>query len=415
MKQGNTKGSRRGLWTLCLVLLLTAAMFLQGCSGGGSKTTEDWLKDMKEFAIPNGAASMYFDKDWITQDMQLDTFLAVGRADGSEAAFLLQFPKNGTIPMENMDALKEFIKTAYSPTNTEAVDGIEVPGMTNLEVISADISSGGQNAKAYIIYGETEYAYYSLGYVASKLNDRIKSSFIASCSKFVEVVPEEEDRTTVEMTDTIRWFNASYAVLMKINGQDYNRFAGSAANDDAKTLWQDSLNQSWGVTDRASADETIDTLLSEGQRTGFAENGEYLQQCGLGDVAEEERVSFVVENFGVSEDEAKGFVDSYAMYEQYGANAIDGWDYCRAMSLMSMYYLADYYTEQEALDKSLEIAQIIQKTFGSWDEMMDSYLRGYEYWAEESSDERRGIYEEIKAASDSPYQLDFKMSLEKTW
>jgi len=77
VKQGNTKGSRRGLWTLCLVLLLTAAMFLQGCSGGGSKTTEDWLKDMKEFAIPNGAASMYFDKDWITQDMQLDTFLAV--------------------------------------------------------------------------------------------------------------------------------------------------------------------------------------------------------------------------------------------------------------------------------------------------------------------------------------------------
>ena len=47
--------------------------------------------------------------------------------------------------------------------------------------------------------------------------------------------------------------------------------------------------------------------------------------------------------------------------------------------------------------------------------MMDSYLRGYEYWAEESSDERRGIYEEIKAASDSPYQLDFQMSLEKTW
>ena len=28
----------------------------------------------------------------------------------------------------------------------------------------------------------------------------------------------------------------------------------------------------------------------------------------------------------------------------------------------------------------------------------DSYLRGYEYWADESSDERRRIFKELKAA-----------------
>ena len=35
--------------------------------------------------------------------------------------------------------------------------------------------------------------------------------------------------------------------------------------------------------------------------------------------------------------------------------------------------------------------------------------------AEESSEERRGIYADLKAASDSPYSVDFNLTLEKTW
>ena len=46
---------------------------------------------------------------------------------------------------------------------------------------------------------------------------------------------------------------------------------------------------------------------------------------------------------------------------------------------------------------------------------MDSYFRGYEYWSSESSQERRTIYEDIKGKENSPYQLDWNLSLEKTW
>ena len=108
-------------------------------------------------------------------------------------------------------------------------------------------------------------------------------------------------------------------------------------------------------------------------------------------------------------------VSWYKMYEEYGANAIDGWDYCRAMNLLSFYYLAGYYTEQEVLEQSLEIAKMIQPLYESWDELIASYLRGYEYWAEESSEERRAVYEELKEKEDSPYNIDFKMELVKTW
>ena len=98
-----------------------------------------------------------------------------------------------------------------------------------------------------------------------------------------------------------------------------------------------------------------------------------------------------------------------------GEKAIDGWDYCRALNLLGYYYTAGYYTDTEALDKSLEIAQKVQEEFGSWDELIDSYMVGYEYWGEESSDERKAVYEELKGKEDNPYTVDFKMTLEKTW
>lgn len=92
-----------------------------------------------------------------------------------------------------------------------------------------------------------------------------------------------------------------------------------------------------------------------------------------------------------------------------------GWDYSRAMSLLGFYYLAGYYTEEESLDYSLDLAKDIQNHFDSWDSFMESYFIGYEYWAGEDSDDRREIYEELKSSSDIPFQLDWNMTLEKTW
>jgi hypothetical protein len=141
----------------------------------------------------------------------------------------------------------------------------------------------------------------------------------------------------------------------------------------------------------------------------------YLKEAGLGDVEADGRKDFILENFDVTDEEAQGYVDSYAMYEEFGDNAIAGWDYCRALNLMSFYYLAGYYTEEEALDKSLEIAQTVQPLFTSWDDLIASYMRGYEYWAEESSAERQGIYEDLKSRDDNPYAVDYNTTLEKTW
>ena len=145
----------------------------------------------------------------------------------------------------------------------------------------------------------------------------------------------------MELTDTVRWINASYAILTELNGWDYNRFAGLPANDTTRQMEIASLEEWWGVTDRASAEETLDWIMTEGHRTQFAEDMEGLKAMGMGDASD--KTAFIRENLTVqSDDEIAMYVNWYAAYEAFGDDAIAGWDYCRALNLMSFYYLAGY-------------------------------------------------------------------------
>jgi hypothetical protein len=197
----------------------------------------------------------------------------------------------------------------------------------------------------------------------------------------------------------ILWVNGTYAVLTELNGGDYTLLGGMKANEFNKRLELASLEEWWDVTDRASADETLNWLLNTGHRTDYASLMQVMEEDDASGLEREELAKYLSEIVG-DEEEAYYLVNAYDNYVNYGAGAIDGW-----------YYIAGFYTEQEALDKSLEIAQIIQKRFSSWDEMMDSYLRGYEYWSYESGEDRREVYEDIKTRNDNPYLLDWNLPL----
>lgn len=399
-----------------MAALMLATSMVQGC-GSKTVTQEEALAKMKDFSTVDGSVTIKMDQSWKTEDLGGDFWLAAGSEDGAEAMLVMQFPKNGMFAgADTMDGVKDLVVDNYKISDSKEADVPAIPGMTNVEASLCNITMEGEKAEVYLIYGETDYAFYSLMYVANKIGDNQINAMKASCSSFVETPIEEEDNTTVEMTDTVRWFGATYAVLTELNGWDYNRFAGIAANDDNAASVQQMLQSSWEVTDRASADETLDWILTEGHRAGIVENGQYLsEEVKLGEIAEDERLDYLLDNFTVTSDEAQSYLNEFALYEEFGPNAIAGWDYCRAMNLMSFYYLAGYYTEQEALDKSLEIAQTMQPMFGSWDDLIASYMRGYEYWAEESSDERQAIYEDLKTRDDNPYAVDYNLTLEKTW
>lgn len=407
---------KKGLCVTVLAVSMTVGLTACGQKGAASATTEEILADMKEYTAESGTVSIHLEDGWTTEDLGIDTWLGVQNKTGSHEVVVTQLPKkqyNGTV--ETLDDLKAMMEESFNITDATDTDAPEVPGLTNLSAIICNISSGAATGEAYIIYGESDYAFYMLAYSANTITDDIKATFDASCSTLTETPVEEENNFTTEMTDTIRWFNATYAILTKANNCDLDYFGGMAANEENAEINKTSLESSWGVTDRASADETMDWILTEGHRADFKSTMQTLVDAGIQNAAADGRKDFILENFEVTDEEAQHMADMYGYYEQYGENAIDAWDYCRAISLTGFYFHAGYYTEQEALDKAMEIAQIMQPLYTSWDEAMNSYLLGYEYWSEESDDERRAIYEELKADADSIYNVDWNLAFEKTW
>lgn len=397
---------RKNMAAVIMILALTLA----GC--GGKEVV------MKEFTSKDQTVSIQMNAEWSEQDMGTGSegWVAAASKDGSEAVMVMQMAKNiYGVNIVDMDNWKEMINTSYPMSEMELIDNPSVPNMKVAETYRCTVTADGISGGGCILYGETDYAYYSILYAAVKIDDARAEYFNKVCASFQETAPEMEDTSAAGNSDTIQWFNNTCAVLTAVNGWDYTLFGGAPATANSKGVVQNLLSEWWGVTDRETADENMDWLLGEGHRVSFAEEMEDLAGSGVADASEDERVDVILENFDVTEEEAQNYAKWFTFYEQYGSDAALGWDYSRAMSLLGYYYLAGYYTEEEALDRSLETAEVIQNSFDSWDSFMESYFVGYEYWAEEDSDERREIYEDIKAASDSPFQLEWGMTLEKSW
>lgn len=220
---------------------------------------------------------------------------------------------------------------------------------------------------------------------------------------------------------TVKWINTTYAILTKANNCNVDWIGGYAKTEKGKELVLSALDEWWEVTDRSTADENLDWLLDEGHRAVFMDEMATLRDEGYLEMSDSEaRLAFKDMEF--DDDTAACYIAMMALYKEKGDHAIDAWDYCRALQLLGWYYLADFYTKEEALDKSLEIAKLLQAQYGSWEELCESYLAGYNYWMEDdpsdpdsATADRRSVYDQLKSQKNSPYSLDFNTALEKTW
>lgn len=218
-------------------------------------------------------------------------------------------------------------------------------------------------------------------------------------------------------SESVLWINSTYAILTKVNGGDVNQVGGYVKNASSTKLVTQLLEEWWEITDRQSAEKQLDWLLQEGHRQEFLES---LHENHLETYTKEELQAALTD---YSEEDQIYFNLMYDAYAQFGEHAIDAWDYCRAIQLLGYFYIADYYTYEEALDKSLEIGKSLQTIYDSWEEMAQSYLFGCQYWQggdpndpESDLSKRYAILEELKSDADSPYQtLNWGMELTKTW
>lgn len=237
---------------------------------------------------------------------------------------------------------------------------------------------------------------------------------------------EDGNTNVVEISDpifpdTVLWFNATYAPLTYSNGMDWRLPGGLEDTYFNGKLTQALLERDWDVVDSESAIETIDWLREEGHRKTYREYQEELEQLGMLDLDADVFLDALVNA------EMEGYLYRYVIvYSLYQAgmdeDAIAAWDLCRINQLCGDYYLCGYMTYEEAMDVSLENSLFLQEKYSSWDELIGSYMLGYQFWQSDpglTDDsptlERYHYYELLLEMEDGPYSLDWDMELKKEW
>ncbi|OON94577.1 MAG: hypothetical protein ATN32_01455 [Candidatus Epulonipiscium fishelsonii] len=213
-----------------------------------------------------------------------------------------------------------------------------------------------------------------------------------------ELQPEYTLPPQEEITEEEKWYNAACALFIATNKGNLEIYGGFPIIEEVKFEYKNALKKWWRITDKTSAENKISWLLTQGHRVEFVKKITELSKCtyGINDNTKL-KIEKICKTYKVSEKDALDLLTIYDYYNEFGETAIDGWDYVRAINLISQCYLAGYFEKEEALEKSKEIAILVKTKFSSWEALINSYLFGCEFKNKNTAKNRRKQFYDIKS------------------
>ena len=157
-----------------------------------------------------------------------------------------------------------------------------------------------------------------------------------------------------------QWALATCAIRMSQNGDRHDILGGQEKTPANIVSARNLLHDWWNTAKREDLLESLEFLEKRGHRAQFEKLGS--SSPSLSPASPEAR-----------------FVLSY--YRKLGKESLLGWDFTRYIALCRWGYLAGYLNEQEAWDRIMPAARLLQKTFSSWQDLGANYLLGHEFWS----------------------------------
>lgn len=197
------------------------------------------------------------------------------------------------------------------------------------------------------------------------------------------------------------WALGTCAMLVTSNNGRTDLLGGHEKTTNGMKSIQEALVIWWGANDRAELLDKLKFIEEGGHRVHFDKIAFVLSNASA------ENVALMRENSKNDPDlnNALEIVEKY--YKEFGKKSLSGWDYSRYVMLCGWGYVAGYLTEEEAWRKIMPAARLIQKNFGSWEDMGKNYLVGREFWSRkgtlDSGDLMRRCNKKLLEDKDSPW------------
>ena len=200
------------------------------------------------------------------------------------------------------------------------------------------------------------------------------------------------------LSPTLQWMNTAGALVLAqgfcMTSEHFRYmagclFPGSENNPRLIQAVKKMLWDYWEIQSHEQAIEEMTYLLHTGMRARYGK-----EMCSFETVyhnySEQKLIEIAKEkNPNANED---SFLPKMIMaYRRYGENALLGWDVGRIGYVIQCCYVAGYVSMEEVLELGVEAGEKAQKCFNNWEEMMESYLLGVQYWQREDANNPKSM------------------------
>lgn len=216
--------------------------------------------------------------------------------------------------------------------------------------------------------GETAMA------IAMNLGDREMMELLRShgaAREEARIIPPEKRKNP--LPENRAWAVALTAVYYQVHSLDIQYLGGTSEPNpkDEKA----SLKSGWDIKNKDDLFNALENLRDKGQHVIFQ-----LQGAKLAEMNNEVFEKYVT-GPTVNPSKVEGIRFLRQNYLHWKDRTGLAWDWVRYIIVTGMGYSAGYLTEDEAFGLILPVAEQLQKTFSSWDEMGSNYVEGRKVWA----------------------------------
>lgn len=195
---------------------------------------------------------------------------------------------------------------------------------------------------------------------------------------------------------------ATCAILTERNHDSHELLGGSFPTSDTVLEQQKLLEKWWGITSREELLQALEWIDQGGHREEFNRMGAALDSL---DDIQIENLKFEMRSDPKVVNKIRVAHMNYKVLEK---KSLLGWDYSRYIALCGWGYVAGYLDENEAWEKIMPVARMLQRIFDSWEDVGQNYLIGRQFWSlnetAHGGTEMQRAYEKLCTDPASPWR-----------
>lgn len=198
------------------------------------------------------------------------------------------------------------------------------------------------------------------------------------------------------------WALATHAIITENNRERHELLGGCERTPEEVIKQRNSLVEWWDVRSREDLIETLKWIEEGGHRKDLDDMRRFVAS-----LPNEERAAFLKQ--AGTNPEMANKISVMSLYRPiYGDKSIVAWDFARYTALCGWGYVAGHFTEEEAWQRMMPAARVLQQTFDSWEDMGRNYMIGREFWSlqhtQRTGDSMQRAFKRLRTDTQSPWK-----------